>query len=280
MVLVDAYQIAIATIMAEAKGSPIADIDLMRHMFLVSIKNIRKKFKNEGELVLCWDAGNYWRRDIFEHYKAKRKKQREESGVDWNTIFEHIKTIRKEIDGVFPYKNLKVEKCEADDVIAVLSRQYNGIEPIVIVSSDEDFLQLQIYPSVKQWNPFKSKWVKTENPKEFLIRKIMSGDTGDGVPNFLSDGDTFVTEGKRQKSLLEKNVVKWLTHPLNTVCDERMLENYARNEALISLFKIPQKFCDAILEEYEKPVEGNRTKVLDYLMKNRMKLLIEDLEEF
>jgi len=133
---------------------------------------------------------------------------------------------------------------------------------------------------VKQWNPFKSKWVKAENPKEFLLRKIMSGDTGDGVPNFLSDGDTFVTEGKRQKSLLEKNVVKWLAHPLNTVCDERMLENYARNEALISLFKIPQKFCDAILEEYEKPVEGNRTKVLDYLMKNRMKLLIEDLEEF
>ena len=126
----------------------------------------------------------------------------------------------------------------------------------------------------------KGKFITTDNPKEYLARKIMRGDTGDGVPNFLSDDDCLITEGKRQKPLLEKNVVKWLFQPLNTVCDDRMLRNHERNESLVSLFKIPEEYSDKILEEFSQPTIGNRSKILPYLIEHRMKLLIEHLQGF
>jgi predicted nuclease of predicted toxin-antitoxin system len=280
MILIDANQVGISTLMAESRGKPIADLDLMRHMFLVSIRNIRKKFKDYGEVVLCWDAGNYWRKDIFPYYKASRKKTREESDVDWDKIFENLHAIRKEISENFPYRVMKVERCEADDIIATLTKQYAQAEDIVIVSSDEDFLQLQVYPRVRQWSIIKSQFLKCENAKDFLARKIMRGDTGDGVPNFLSDDDCFVDDGKRQKPLLEKKMTAWLSDPLNREWDDRMVRNHERNEALVSLFKIPTQYTDAIFEEYEKPKVEDRSKILPYFIANRMRLLIEHIEDF
>jgi 5'-3' exonuclease len=281
MILIDANQVAISTLMAESRGEPNTDIDLMRHMFVNCIRNIRRKFKKDyGEIVLCWDAGNYWRKELFPHYKASRKKQREESDVDWDAIFTNMHKIREEIKQNFPYKVLKVERCEADDIIATVAKQYAQVEDVLIVSSDEDFLQLQIYPSVRQWSPMKGKFLDCENPKEYLARKIMKGDTGDGVPNFLSDDDVFVVDEKRQKPLLEKNVVKWLVQPLNTFCDERMLRNYERNESLVSLFRIPEQYRDAILDEYGHQQVSDRSKILSYFIANRMKLLIENIEDF
>jgi len=280
MILVDANQVAICTLMAESRGNPTVDNDLMRHMMVNSIRNIRRKFKDYGELVLCWDAGNYWRKDIFPHYKAGRKKQREASDVDWDAIFNALSVVREELKQNFPYKSMLVNRCEADDIIATLTKHHAQLESIMIVSSDEDFLQLHVYPSVRQWSPMKGKFITTDNPKEYLARKIMRGDTGDGVPNFLSDDDCLITEGKRQKPLLEKNVVKWLFQPLNTVCDDRMLRNHERNESLVSLFKIPEEYSDKILEEFSQPTIGNRSKILPYLIEHRMKLLIEHLQEF
>jgi len=280
MILIDANQIAISTLMAESRGKPVADLDLMRHLFINSIRSIRQKFRKYGEVVLCWDAGNYWRKELFPHYKASRKRQREDSDVDWDAIFTNIHIIRNEIKENFPYKVLRVDRCEADDIIGTITKQYAQMEGILIISSDEDFLQLQVYPSVRQWSPVKGKFMNCEDPKEYLARKILRGDTGDGVPNFLSDDDVFVTDGKRQKPLLEKNVVKYLSHPLNTVCDDRLLRNHARNESLVSLFKIPSEYADAILDEYAKPIDESRAKILDYLITHRMKLLIEHLQEF
>ena len=281
MLLIDANQIAITTLMAESKGKPIADIDLMRHMFLATIRNLRRKFKNSGEVVLCWDAGNYWRKEIFPYYKAHRKKIREEADVDWNKIFENLHVIRREIKDNFPYRSLKVERCEADDIIAILTKQYAQVEDIVIISSDEDFLQLQIYPRVRQWSPMKNQFLKCDDAKDFLARKIMRGDTGDGVPNFLSDDDCLVAEDKRQKPLLEKKMTGWLSDPLNREWDDRMVRNHERNEALVSLFKIPSEYTDSIFEEWESGERvTDRSKILPYFIANRMKLLIEHIEDF
>ena len=74
MILVDYSQVAIASIMAQTRGENTPDEDLVRHIILNNIRLIRNKFKNDyGEIVLCCDAGNYWRKDIFPHYKASRK---------------------------------------------------------------------------------------------------------------------------------------------------------------------------------------------------------------
>ena len=55
---------------------------------LNTIRAFNVKFKDEyGEMVLCSDAADPWRRDIFPNYKHQRRKGRVESQIDWEGLF-------------------------------------------------------------------------------------------------------------------------------------------------------------------------------------------------
>ena len=54
------------------------------------------------------------------HYKANRKKGREESDTDWASIFAIIGEIREELREIFPWKFVNHKRAEGDDVIAAL----------------------------------------------------------------------------------------------------------------------------------------------------------------
>ena len=93
-------QIALANVMMHLnmtkKKKP--EGSMVRHMILNSLRMYRTKFKEEyGELVLCYDSKHYWRRDIFPLYKYNRKKGREESDKNWDSIFEVLNQIRDEL---------------------------------------------------------------------------------------------------------------------------------------------------------------------------------------
>lgn len=91
MIIVDLNQVMISNFMAQVGNHTNITIDenLFRHMVLNSIRSYNTKFKAEyGEMVIACDAGNNWRRDVFPYYKANRKKARQKSDVDWNTVFE------------------------------------------------------------------------------------------------------------------------------------------------------------------------------------------------
>ena len=108
--------------MASTKGGqePINE-DLVRHIALKSLAMYRKKYhKKYGELVLADDSYNVWRKDVFPHYKANRKKNRDNDVRDWNLIFDCITIIREELKNNFPYKYICISKCEADDIIGTL----------------------------------------------------------------------------------------------------------------------------------------------------------------
>ena len=156
--------------------------------------------------MICHDGGKYWRKDVFPHYKANRKKSREKSDLDWNAVHGIMDRLYREVSVTFPYKNIKIEKVEADDIIAILCAKYHTEENIVIVSSDKDFQQLQKYPNVRQYNPMKKEFMKCEDPENFIIEHILKGDSSDGIPNILSDDDTFVVEDKRQKPCGKKKI--------------------------------------------------------------------------
>ena len=104
MILVDMNQVTISNLMVQI-GSRKNDVDadLVRHMVLNSIRAYRSRFsKDYGELVLCYDSKKYWRRDFFPNYKSNRKKDRENSGLDWTLIFDTLNNIRDEIREIFP----------------------------------------------------------------------------------------------------------------------------------------------------------------------------------
>jgi 5'-3' exonuclease len=288
MILVDLNQVMISNLMMQPglKADGINE-NMIRHMVLNSLRMYNVKFKDQyGEMVICADDKKYWRRDLFPYYKASRKKTREESPYDWNLIFETLNRVRDEIRENFPYKVIQIDKTEADDVIGTLCHTYGvelkneSTEKILILSSDKDFMQLQKFVNVEQYSPMAKKFLKESNPVKFLREHIIKGDRGDGIPNILSSDDTFVTES-RQKPVIEKKLNIWVTQNPEEFCDATMLKNYKRNESLIDLSKVPEEFSSRILDAYRVPGEvKGKDKILNYFIKNRMKLLMEHIQEF
>ena len=254
--------------------------DLLRHMILNSIRRINHEFGTRyGRIVICTDNQNYWRKNFFRHYKANRKKNRDSSGIDWKLFFETLHQLRDEIRETFPYKVMNVSLAEADDVIGVIAKNYSHQEKILIVSGDHDFQQLQVYPNVQQYSPTKNEYLKTSDPALFLKEHILRGDVGDGVPNYLSPDDVFVTGG-RQKPMMTVKVDVWVHQPPEEFCDEVTIKNYERNKKLVDLQEIPEEIQAAILEEFVKPVVGDISKIYSYLVKHRMVNLMSLIREF
>lgn len=294
MILVDFNQVLISNLMSQIGSSGDSEIkeDLVRHMVLTSLLSYKKKFGKEyGEVVLCVDyIYNYWRKDIFPYYKAGRKKSRAKSKFNWPKIYETLNMIRSEITEHFPYKVIEVKDAEADDIIAILCKfsqtmevKKRGLfydkEPVMIVSGDKDFLQLQKYKNVKQFSPMKRKMLTIDNADVFLKEHIMMGDVSDGVPNFLSEDDTFMVEGKRQKPLYKKKIQQWVDKDPKEFCDDIMYRNYKRNEVLIDLSCIPSEIEDNIIETYEK-YECSDKSLYTYFVKKKLKHFLECVGDF
>lgn len=279
MILVDLNQVLLAGLMAQiANHKGKLEESLIRHMVLNIIRTHVKNFKAEyGEVVLCCDNRKYWRKEYFPFYKANRKKTRDKSDLDWHLIFDILGKLKQELKDNFPYKVLDVEGAEADDIIGTLVPIYSPHQKILILSSDGDFLQLQNYKDVKQYNPSQKKYVKSENPILELKEKIIRGDKGDGIPNMFSPSDCFVRD-LRQKPITQKTLEKYLSEDVkNFSYDESV--NFGRNQTLIDLTFIPQEIKEKIINTYEetKPAKG---KLLNYFIEHKLKNLMEVIEEF
>ena len=282
MIIFDFNQVAISNLM-EQIGSSKAPVDesLVRHMILNTIRTYVKKFKESHgpEVVIACDNRHYWRRDIFPFYKASRKKNREASGHDWSSIFDCLGKIKQELKDYSPYKVIDVDTCEADDIIATLTLKFSATEKIMILSSDKDFAQLQRFPNVEQYSPILKKQIKEPLPLLQLKQLIIRGDKGDGIPNILSADDCFVT-ATRQKPITEAKIITWLNQEPKDFCNDEMLRNYSRNETLIDLTKIPQNLSEQILHSYENAKGKSKQEFMNYMIANRLKNLIEVLDDF
>lgn len=293
MIILDYSQTIISNLMAELGGRKDIELDvnLLRHMVINTIRSHYNKFKREyGELVIACDNKKYWRKVIFPYYKAHRKKAREESGYDWNVIFDAINSIKKELKDSFPYKVIEVDGAEADDIIATLCKwsQTNNLvqtglieEPnkILIISGDHDFFQLQKYKNVQQYSPIKKKFIVESNPQNMLIEHILKGDKGDGIPNVLSSDDCIVN-GDRQKPISSKKIDQWIADPSTMPSDVIFTKNYDRNKSLIDLSMIPENIEIDIINSFTNYNANDKSKILDYLIEHKMKLLMEHIEEF
>jgi len=282
MIIFDFNQVAISNLMEQIGSSKTAvEESLVRHMILNSLRTYVKKFRDSHgpEVIIACDNKKYWRRDIFPHYKASRKKMRDASGHDWVTIFECLSKIKQELKDHSPYKVIDVDSCEADDVIAVLATKYSATQKVMILSSDKDFAQLQKFPNVEQYSPILKKFIREPLPAAQLKQLIIRGDKGDGIPNILSADDCFIT-ATRQKPITEAKIIKWMNQQPSEFCNEDMMRNYSRNENLIDLTMIPSTLKVAILDTYDNTKGKSKQEFMNYLMVNRLKNLLEVIDEF
>ena len=297
MIIVDFNQTAISTLMGELAGRTDVEIrkDLIRHMIINAIRSYKVKFGAEfGEMVIACDNRHYWRKDKFPYYKASRKKARQDSGFDWKLIFDTLSEIRAELAAFFPYQVIDIEGAEADDVIAVLSQwtQDNALiqegldevpQPVLILSGDHDFIQLQKFKNVQQFSPIHKKWVKPDSTiSSYLMEHIVKGDKGDGIPNILSEDDTFVTD-KRQKPVTAKKLEAWQQLSLDDFhnhVDVDIARNFQRNRYLIDFEYIPDTVRNNIVAAWTTQPKKDRSQLLNYFMEHKMKNMIDHLGEF
>ena len=287
MILIDMNQIMISNLMMQLKGDALNE-NLVRHMVLTALRAFERQYSpTYGEVVLAYDSKHYWRKEAFPYYKQNRKKDREASDLDWGAIFEVLNKIRDEIKNFFPYKVVEVYGAEADDVISTLTtfqayknikreKQGKEAEKVLILSGDKDFIQLQKYPFVKQYNPILKKEIKHDNPREYILEHIIKGDKSDGIPNFLSDDDTFVAN-KRQKPISKKNLEKWVTLSPSDFClDKQSIENYERNRKLIDLTLIPEHLATEIVSYYKALNNSEKKVPLEYFQQHQLTKLMEE----
>lgn len=266
-------------------------IDLIRHVILSQLKYYNTKYKQQyGKLIVCCDGKNYWRKKLFPYYKANRKNMRNKIDLDWSLIFETINQTIDDLRENFLFPVIRVDYAESDDVIATITKylqdhemiespMFDSKQEILIVSSDKDFVQLQCYENVKQISPVTKRFVDDPDPAHYLAVKVLRGDKGDGICNVLSDDDTYVA-GKKSPKMTQKRIDSLLAEGYDNCSDPTIKRNWNRNRTLIDFAYIPSKISNRILEEYCKPLEGNKQKIFDYLIKHQCNLLLNDINGF
>lgn len=282
MILIDYSQVVIACaaeMLKETKKEDDAS-NLLRHAIFNNIRSLNKKFRNEyGETVICCDGPNSWRKDIFPYYKANRKETRDKSPMDFEMIFRTMREIRQDIEAFFPYRVVMVERAEADDVIATLATRYSD-EKILIVSGDKDFVQLQRFPNVRQYDAIRARWIEPDGMIErILFEHIVKGDSTDGITNILSEDDCLVNH-VRQKSVMTKKIDEWFKDRETMPNDPETTKRFIRNKMLIDLTFVPKEIQAEVLNNFENQPTKDRSFIMDYFSKHKMRHLLTHIGDF
>ncbi|WNL51108.1 ribonuclease H [Synechococcus phage S-CREM2] len=278
MILVDANQIAISHLMVRSKIEDGINIESVRKSIVRVIGRIAKKYGPEyGQMVLCYDDKNYWRREVFPFYKKNRKQEREASKYDWDQVFSVLNIIRDELRGNFPYKVLQVQGAEADDIVASLcmdNSKSEAPEKVLILSADKDFIQLHKYDFVRQYDPIRNRWIENDDPVMYLQEHIIRGDRSDGIPNILTCDDAIVT-GKPQKKMSKDKIASLANMSPDEFTNFIRLRNWKRNAELIDFGRIPESVVERILNaSYHARVQPSVN--LNYFIDNQLQDILSD----
>ena len=278
MILIDNSQLFFSAYFSHGHASGELNDNLVRHTLLSQYARINDKYRSRfGDIVICNDADNYWRKKIYSGYKQQRKEQKEKNEtVDWKHLYEVFDRVRTEIRENFPYKSIRVNHCEADDIMYVLCKHYSDREKMLVVSSDKDMVQLMKFKNVSIFSPKIDSIIKSVgNLDQVLFTHILRGDASDNIPNVLTSTDSFLNKKERQKPMTAKRIVEFTEN--DSLIDQNNLE---RNRSLIDLSYIPEEYENNILKKFEETVPVDRKNIFDYLVSKKMKLLLESVESF
>lgn len=279
MILLDYSSVTMSSLMTRIDEYE-KDTNLLRHQILNIIRLYNVQFRSDfGEMIICMDAANNWRRDRYPFYKANRRKSRSNSVYDWDKIYSVLNEVRDEMTTMSPFRCVRINRCEADDVIAAIVEKKRPEEPILIISPDRDFVQLQKYPNVKQYSNLQKKWIKPNVSAEYdLKEKVLKGDMGDGVPNVMSDDNVIIDETLRQTPLRKAKLDSLMQDPesLGTTIARRII----RNRDLIDLNRTPTDLKTEIMNQFNEKSKGSINSLMNLLSKYKMKMLLEALPDF
>lgn len=174
--------------MKTSKGVPTNGIYQFLRYFLNAVDTFEPT-----HAICCWDMGSKtFRTDMYAGYKANRSEPPEELIPQFELI--------KEVMDAFNMPNVGLKSYEADDCIGTLAREYALENDVVILTGDQDILQLVDdgvsvaimkkgqgnYDVFEHTNFYDKKGI---NPKQIIDLKGLMGDTSDNYPGVKGIGE-------------------------------------------------------------------------------------------
>lgn len=259
--------------MVEAKeGTP--NIPLWRFITIDSILKSMNKYGHVEEVILAVDSPKTWRKLYWPRYKESRKGKRDTSKLDWNMFHKELDSFLEDIEHGLPFKVIKVENAEGDDVVAVLARE--GGKDTVVVSNDEDYLQL-CSDKIKVYNPTKMMYTVCEDTENFLQMKSLMGQPKDDIFNIITPIDHPI--GVRKPGFGEVSAKKVLAEGLTQWLEKKKLvERYKLNRNLIDFDCIPKTIQTRILNTYKSYRLADPSNIYPFFRDNGFKEYLENFE--
>ncbi len=170
-------------------------------------------------------------------------------------IIQYLKTL--------PVRTISIDKVEADDIIAYLSKTIltNKNDRAFIISSDKDYLQL-ISEQVVVYRPIEKEFYTEQtvkdkfniSPNNFLLYKLLMGDNSDGIPGIKGLGIK-----KLYKLFPELTGKNMELDDLLNLCENKLKEHviYARVLHDIELLENKHKVMDL-----SNPMINDKDKIL------------------
>jgi len=251
----------------------------LTHLIYNNVLSFSNKFggSKQNRVVACCDSKPSWRHHWYvencknfleykgETYKGDRTKS---DDYPWPKIWDALNDGLDALEQLSDFTVLRVDLAEADDLIAVLAKEYRKTEDVYVCSSDKDFRQLQS-ETCHIFDPIKKLIVPPIDVERY--KKI----------HFLVAGDDNIKQVK--KGVGEKTAEKMLKELdiiLQTNADIR--ERYEFNRTLIDFDYIPTDLSDEILRVFgETSASGhNPTGLLSFFSKKAMRKLAQRIPEF
>ena len=204
------------------------------------MKKLCKKWKTHtNNILFCSDCQRckIWRNDIYKEYKGTRVQNTNFNGEIFNVFSAYIEKMG--------FKRISFDRMEADDIIYLLQKEirFNGNSNIVIITNDNDYLQLAdgiIHIINMQMKDIAQRGEK--NPKLNLYNKAIYGDKSDNIPKIAS----FITKEKALQiaSMDEKELFIWLKQ-------NNLIEKFNFNMNLISFERIPKEYIHKFQNQFK-----------------------------
>lgn len=238
----DISNLIMRCLFAQIPGPEEMKFDDFKTSFLNSlIKTI--KDNNPDKVIIAEDSES-WRKEIYPAYKANRIAKREKSVINFDVFFPILSKFMESLQKIFlNIQFIKIPRCEADDIIAVIVKNYPEWD-IINISSDKDFYQLFAYKNYKQYDGLKHEFIEHLNPKQELLVKVIHGDSNDNIPGIRRGVGI-----KRAIAKINDNLEKWLE-------TENLTEAFNRNMQLISFNCIPKQLEENIISAVNNFIPG------------------------
>ena len=263
--------------------------------FLLSVGYAIKNIK-PTRVIICFDGagGSQRRRKLHPEYKQNRKVNRKllRAAHQENTAEDDKLAMKYQMQRLIDY--LKrcpvtiaiIDKIEADDTIAYITKQILKESQCFIMSSDKDFLQL-VDDRVVVWAPTKKKMYFKQNveeeyellPENYILYKCLLGDKGDNVPGIRGLGHKTLL--KHLPILFDKDVIDLeyiLEYAKQNIDSHRSMKLIVDSEDKLYLnYKLMQLHeADISGTTKEKIINIVESPIPTFVKYDFMKMLLED----